>query len=194
MAEYGEEQVWKMYDDEERGVMRRFLEHGRAVRAERERAGPPQVKRRTSCRSCANGARFHRLPQDDAGLSCLTGSIHEEIIKSLEEGISSLNASIRSKRCPMNSAQWRRSNSSGRNRTKMANWRNAGEFITLPARTVCVAAGTSPNIIYEKSVQYTFKLDRWNQFFQGYKLVENGTRHLEPISDGSHEVGFFNFV
>ena len=51
---------------------------------------------------------------------------------------------------------------------------NTGEFDTFPARTVCVAAGTSPNVIYEKEKPGTFKLDEWRQFFQPFKLVKNG--------------------
>ncbi|MCV4607724.1 hypothetical protein OFB74_32990, partial [Escherichia coli] len=40
-----------------------------------------------------------------------------------------------------------------------------GEICEFPARTVCVAAGTSPNVIYEKEKPGTFRLDEWRQFF-----------------------------
>ena len=40
-----------------------------------------------------------------------------------------------------------------------------------------IAAGTSPNIIYEREYPGTFQLDEWKQFFQGYRLEENnGTK------------------
>ena len=38
--------------------------------------------------------------------------------------------------------------------------------MTLPARTVLVAAGTSPNITYEKEATGTFQLDAKKKFFQ----------------------------
>src|SRR5581483_1545112 len=38
IAEFGEEEVWRRFDSEERGVLEEYLAHGRAVRDERERA------------------------------------------------------------------------------------------------------------------------------------------------------------
>ncbi len=34
-AEFGEEETWARFDEEEVRVMQEFLEHGRAIRAER---------------------------------------------------------------------------------------------------------------------------------------------------------------
>jgi NAD(P)H-flavin reductase len=123
---------------------------------------------------------------------------HEEIIQSLEEGISFLEClnpveAIADEFGAVAAVRFER-----QRQDETGKWRHAGEFVTLPARTVCVAAGTSPNIIYEKERPGTFKLDRWNQFFQGHKLVEHGkrvggllpTRRLEPVAD-DREVGFF---
>lgn len=190
VAEYGEEQVWKMYDDEERGVMRRFLEHGRAVRAERERAvaageAPNFVP---LVRAWGGVSIAYRKTMQDSPAYRLN---HEEIIKSLEEGISFIECLNPVEALPDEFGAVAALKFERQKQDEKGKWRNAGEFMTLPARTVCVAAGTSPNIIYEKERPSTFKLDRWNQFFQGYKLVENGTRHLEPVADGSNEVGFF---
>jgi len=63
--------------------------------------------------------------------------------------------------------------------------------VTLPARSVCVAAGTSPNVIYEKEYGGTFQLDGRGQFFQGYRLIEDGARRLEPADAARGEAGFF---
>ena len=49
--------------------------------------------------------------------------------------------------------------------------------ITLPARTVLVAAGTTPNITYEKESAGTFQLDAKKKFFQPHAVGAN--------SDGS---------
>jgi len=37
-------------------------------------------------------------------------------------------------------------------------WKDSGQVVDLPARSVMVAAGTSPNVIYEKEHPGTFKL------------------------------------
>jgi NAD(P)H-flavin reductase len=44
--------------------------------------------------------------------------------------------------------------------------REDGSLVDLPARTVCVAAGTSPNVIYEKEYPGTFELDDRKQYFR----------------------------
>jgi NADPH-dependent glutamate synthase beta subunit-like oxidoreductase len=68
---------------------------------------------------------------------------------------------------------------------------HTGEMHEFPARTVCVAAGTSPNVIYEKEKPGTFKLDEWRQFFLPHKLERNGDgkMHVTPVEKG--ESGFF---
>ena len=46
----------------------------------------------------------------------------------------------------------------------------SGEHFTFPARTVCVAAGTSPNVTYEREYPDTFQLDEEGEYFRGYQL------------------------
>jgi NAD(P)H-flavin reductase len=61
----------------------------------------------------------------------------------------------------------------------------------FPARTVCVAAGTSPNVIYEKEKPGTFRLDEWRQFFLPHKLERNGKGEFHVVEAGKGESGFF---
>ena len=49
----------------------------------------------------------------------------------------------------------------------------AGDLVTLPARTVLVAAGTSPNITCEKEAPNTFRLDAKQKFFQPHRIVRD---------------------
>jgi NADPH-dependent glutamate synthase beta subunit-like oxidoreductase/NAD(P)H-flavin reductase len=190
VAAYGAERFWKMYDEEERAIMERFLVHGRAARAERERAAAagelpnfiPLV------RQWGGVSIVYRKTLQDSPAYRLN---HEEVIKSLEEGISFIECLNPLEAIPdefgaVGAIQFER-----QRQDEKGKWRATGELVTLPARSVCVAAGTSPNIIYEKEQPGTFKLDRWNQFFQGYKLAQNGTRRLEPVADDGREVGFF---
>src|SRR5262249_23650842 len=78
------------------------------------------------------------------------------------------------------------------------------EIVELPARTVCVAAGTSPNVMYEKERPGSFKMDKWKQFFQAHKATvdESGRLVVEPVenpkegfftsySDGRHAVSYY---
>jgi NAD(P)H-flavin reductase len=56
----------------------------------------------------------------------------------------------------------------------------------LPARTVLVAAGTVPNVTYEKEHPGTFQLDSRQKFFQGFRAVKgaDGVIALEPDANG----------
>ncbi|HEX6837568.1 MAG TPA: pyridine nucleotide-disulfide oxidoreductase, partial [Polyangia bacterium] len=61
----------------------------------------------------------------------------------------------------------------------------AGHLVELPARTVCVAAGTSPNTIYEKEHPGTFELNK-RGFFAPHKATRgsDGTVTLTPDPNG----------
>src|SRR4029453_4223772 len=68
-----------------------------------------------------------------------------------------------------------------------------GSRVELPARTVLVAAGTVPNVTYEKEHPGSFTLDSKQKFFKGFKAVpdrwEGGGLSprrfkLEPDPDG----------
>jgi NAD(P)H-flavin reductase len=58
--------------------------------------------------------------------------------------------------------------------------------VTLPARTLLVAAGTTPNVTYEKEAPGTFALDAKKKFFQPHSVERNGdgSWHLKPDADG----------
>jgi NAD(P)H-flavin reductase len=61
----------------------------------------------------------------------------------------------------------------------------------FPARTVCVAAGTSPNVIYEKEKPGTFKMDEWRQFFQPHRVERGADGGLHTVETEKGETGFF---
>ena len=71
-------------------------------------------------------------------------------------------------------------------------WKDSGEIVELAARTVMIAAGTAPNVIYEKEHPGTFKLDKWSQFFQSHQLsTANGGVELIEDDDATRDRGFF---
>jgi NAD(P)H-flavin reductase len=65
---------------------------------------------------------------------------------------------------------------------------NTGESVEFSARTVCVAAGTSPNVIYEKEKPGTFKMDEWRQFFEPHEVRKNGDGKQHAVASKN---GFF---
>src|SRR5690606_834086 len=66
-----------------------------------------------------------------------------------------------------------------------------GDIREFPARTVCVAAGTSPNVIYEKEKPGTFQMDEWRQFFKPFNAVHNADGKIALIEAAKGETGFF---
>ena len=69
-----------------------------------------------------------------------------------------------------------------------------GEMHEFPAHTVCVAAGTSPNVIYEKEKPGTFKMDEWKQFFQPHKVERDGDGKLHVVEAAKGETGILHLV
>jgi NADPH-dependent glutamate synthase beta subunit-like oxidoreductase len=86
VAEFGETEVMKKFDPEELMTLPEFLEHGRAVRAERERAcGCRRGAELRTARSVV-GRSFADLSQTSSGFAAYRLN-HEEVQKALEEGI-----------------------------------------------------------------------------------------------------------
>ncbi|MBX3244201.1 MAG: FAD-dependent oxidoreductase [Acidobacteria bacterium] len=190
-AEFGEEHVMKQFDPEELMIVNEFLEHGRAVRAERERASAageepnfvPLVV------SWGGVSLVYRKRLQDSPAYRLN---HEEVQKALEEGINFIECMSPTEAVPddfgaIEAIKFERLNYIA----ETGKFEKTGDIHTFPARTVCVAAGTSPNVIYEKENPGTFKLDDWQQFFRSYKVEKNadGKQHLIEAEKG--ETGFF---
>lgn len=189
-AVFGEEAVLGKFDQEELDVLSEFLGHGRAIRDERTRAA-----------SAGEEPNFVPLIQSWGGVSLIYRKRlqdspayrlnHEEVQKALEEGINFIECMNPTEAVPdnYNAVQaliFERLDYVA----ETGKFEKTGEMHEFPARTVCVAAGTSPNVIYEKENPGTFKMDEWRQFFQPFKLEKNGGEmHVVEAEKG--EVGFF---
>jgi NADPH-dependent glutamate synthase beta subunit-like oxidoreductase/NAD(P)H-flavin reductase len=184
-ADFGETSVRGGYDAEELGVLDEFLEHGRAVRAERAHAAAVGEKPNfvPLVRAWGGATIAYRKSMLDSPAYRLN---HEEIIKSLEEGISYAECLSPVEAVPDELGHVKavifekQSNEDGK-------WKDTGEVHELPARSVMIAAGTSPNVIYEKEHPGTFRLDKWKQFFQAYTVSNDELIEVDP----NHEHGFF---
>jgi len=191
IAEFGETHVMKQFDPEELMVIREFLEHGRAIRAERARADAAgeQPNFVPLVRSWGGVSLAYRKRLQDSPAYRLN---HEEVQKALEEGINFVECMNPVEAVPdefnaVKALKFERLEYVA----ETGKFENTGELHEFPARTVCVAAGTSPNVIYEKEKPGTFKMDEWRQFFQPFKVERNGDGkfHIAEIEKG--EAGFF---
>ena len=186
----GEAQVLAAYSEEESGRLRTFLDHGRAVRAERDRA-----------RRAGEPPDFSRLVNEWGGVTIayrksLTDSPayrlnHEEIAKALEEGIRFVECLDPDEAVPDENG-WVKEVVFKRMRQDGGRWSDSGERVRLAARTLLVAAGTSPNITCEKENPGTFELDDRRQFFRAHRAERDagGNLRLVPVA-GRDDAGFF---
>jgi NADPH-dependent glutamate synthase beta subunit-like oxidoreductase/NAD(P)H-flavin reductase len=172
-----------MFDAEEWELLQEHLEHAKAIRD--ERAAALKDKREAQIQKLLDAwggvSLVYRKSVNDSPAYRLN---HEEVAKSLEEGVRYLEnlspvEAILDEHAHVRAVKFARKD---------------GSLIDIPARTVCVAAGTSPNVTYEKEYEGTFVLDDRRQFFRAHRAVrdENGTMLVEPVKAPSpNDPAFF---
>jgi NADPH-dependent glutamate synthase beta subunit-like oxidoreductase/NAD(P)H-flavin reductase len=177
-AEIGKDAVLAPFTVLERQILEEFLRHGAAVRAERARASaagekPDLVK---LVRSWGGVSLVYRKRMVDSPAYRLN---HEEVIKALEEGISFVE-NLNPEEAIVD----------GHNHVQAMRFSAPGRSVELPARAVLVAAGTTPNITYEKEHPGSFRMDSRKKFFAAYRAVRqpDGSFALESAEGG---LGFF---
>ncbi len=166
--EYDEEHFLPRLTGEERHILDTFLDHGRQIRMERERALSVSEKPNfiPFIRKWGGVTLVYRRSLVESPAYRLN---HEEVEKSLEEGIyyvenMSPTEALEDEYSAVRALIFERQKEID------GKLRGSGEFIEIPAKSVCVAAGTSPNTIYEREYPGTFKKDKWNNFFQPFHL------------------------
>ena len=175
-----EAELRKRFDDEEREALDRHLGHGRELRAEKARAAAegrePDVQKLLD--SWGGVTLVYRKGLESSPAYRLN---HEEVIKSLEEGVRYVEhmspvEAVLDERAHVKGVRFRR---------------DSGEIIELPGLTVCVAAGTSPNVIYEKEYPGTFELDDKKQYFRPYaaKVDASGQVTLSRATGARYRQG-----
>ena len=197
VGELGEARVRALYDAEELELLDEFCAHGRAVRSERKRAeragtSPDFI---SLVREWGGVSIAYRKRMVDSPAYRLN---HEEVIKALEEGIGFIEnvnpvEAVPDDRGALASVSFKREGNAGQPRGpegRVGQVARAGEeeLLTLPARTLLVAAGTTPNITCEKEAPGTFTLDSKKKFFQPYRAERNGDGRFHVVPDVN---GFF---
>jgi NADPH-dependent glutamate synthase beta subunit-like oxidoreductase/NAD(P)H-flavin reductase len=186
-GELDEASVRGGYDAEELSILDELLGHGRAVRAERERAAREgeEANFLPLVRSWGGVTIAYRKSMNDSPAYRLN---FEEINKAFEEGIAYAEMLSPVEAVPDQYGHVK-ALLFEKQVVEDGRWKDSGEIVELPARTVMIAAGTAPNVIYEKEHPGTFKLDRWKQFFQSYSLG-TGTEIIQD-DEASRTRGFF---
>jgi len=196
----GEAAVAAMFDEEEREFIAEQRRHAAALREERARAAregrAPRLQALLD--SWGGVSLVYRKRLIDSPAYRLN---HEEVAKSLEEGVRYVEnmapvEAVLDEYGAVKAVTFERQALDGK-------WKGTGEIVELPARTVCVAAGTSPNVTYEKERPGTFTFDKWKQFFQPHRAYvdDAGALRVEPsepedgyftsYNDGKHAVSFY---
>jgi NADPH-dependent glutamate synthase beta subunit-like oxidoreductase/NAD(P)H-flavin reductase len=187
-SDLGESTLRQGYDVEELAMLDEFLTHGRAVREERARAAAAGAKPDfiPLVRSWGGVTMAYRKSLYDSPAYRLN---HEEVIKAFEEGIAYAE-NLSPVEAVADEYGHVKSMLFEKQVVEDGRWKDSGEIVELPARSVMVAAGTAPNVIYEKEHPGTFKLDKWKQFFQAFDVSRGEAPELIEI-DPARDNGFF---
>lgn len=166
-AHSGEDKLLSIFDEEEKGILQEYLAHGRDIRAERTRAEASDEAPNfiPLLRAWGGVSIVYRREIEDSPAYRLN---HEEIIKSLEEGIDYYETLS-----PIEAIPDRFGAVAGvrfeKQQLKDGDLIGSGDYLDLPAKAVMVAAGTTPNVIYEKEHPGTFQMDGRKKFFKRYQ-------------------------
>ncbi|PWT71420.1 MAG: pyridine nucleotide-disulfide oxidoreductase, partial [Proteobacteria bacterium] len=168
IAERGAAAVRARWSDEERGIADEFLEHARAIRAEREAARQEgRVARIAELLQSWGGVTIaYRKRMIDSPSYTLN---HEEVEKALEEGIRFAEG-LTPLAVDIDKFGHARALRVAVQRPDAENALQPGGDTSLPARTILVAAGTQPNTVLSREDSRNFRLD--GRYFQA--CDENG--------------------
>ncbi|HEY2516859.1 MAG TPA: FAD-dependent oxidoreductase [Polyangiaceae bacterium] len=173
------DQIRAMFEDEEWTLLQEQLAHAAELADEKNRADAEKREPRVQALLAKWGGvtLVYRRALAESPAYRLN---HEEVEKSLEEGVRYVEHLS-----PLEAVLDERGHVMA---VKFA--RKDGSVVDLPARTVCVAAGTSPNVTYEKEYPGSFKLDAKGQYFQAHEARLEGEKvTIVPVTDASK--GFF---
>jgi NADPH-dependent glutamate synthase beta subunit-like oxidoreductase/NAD(P)H-flavin reductase len=190
----GAEALRAGFDPEELAILDELLAHGRAVRAERRRAAAAGEKPNfiPLVRAWGGVTIAYRKGLTDSPAYRLN---HEEVAKAFEEGIAyaenlSPVEALADERGHLRAIVF------AKQIVEDGRWHDSGEVVELRAGSAMVAAGTSPNVIYEKEHPDTFRLDRYGQFFQtfaasGSELIEGDDGFFTSYQHGEKRITFY---
>ena len=169
----------KALNPEERGTYQTFMEHGRAVRAERAAAHREGRAAALSqlVRAWGGVSIAYRKSLQDAPAYRLN---HEEVVKALEEGVRFIE----------NVSPTEVVSDAG-GRVTSLKLRGPSGAMELPCRALMIAAGTSPNTIYEREHPGTFGFD--GKFFRSHRIEGSGAA-VQLVADTTRDAFFTSYL
>jgi len=183
--ELGEATVRERLSSEERAQLDEALAHGRAIREERSRA-----------RREGRAPRFNALLDAWGGVTIAYRRTlvespayrlnHEEVEKCLEEGVV-IAERLSPREFLADEYGAVRAAVFDRMEVRDGKLVATGETVELPARTICIAAGTSPNVTFEREHPGSFEMDPKTRAFRSHRAVRDdatGKVRVEPDPKG----------
>lgn len=168
-AEIGEDEIRQNWTAEDTETANEFLSHARAIRTERARAEREGRRPRIIdlLHSWGGVTIAYRRRMIDSPSYTLN---HEEVGKALEEGVRFAECLV-PREVEVDAAGSAKALLLEKHRFDegLGLW-PTGETVTLPARTILIAAGTQPNTVLAREDEHHFKLD--GRYFQA--MDENG--------------------
>jgi NADPH-dependent glutamate synthase beta subunit-like oxidoreductase/NAD(P)H-flavin reductase len=164
IAERGEAAVRAIWDDEETAEADTFIAHGRAIRAERaaalrERRAPKLIDLLNAWGGVTIAYRRRLIDAPSYTLN------HEEVAKAMEEGIRFAEL-VAPETVEVDQHGHASALVLSRHRLEDGKLVASGEMLTLPARSILVAAGTQPNTVLGREDPANVTLD--GRYFQAY--------------------------
>ncbi len=177
----GEDSIRAVYDTEEIEILDEFLSHGREIRRERERAAAAGEKPDFPklINQWGGVTLFYRKGIKD---SPAYRQNHEEVHEALKEGIA-----LAEGMSPVEANEDQHGALESVKFMKLSeqdgSWLNSGEIEDVTLKSLFIAAGTSPNTIYQQEFPATFKMDK--KYFQRYepKWFDDDLPELVPMED-----------
>lgn len=158
----GENGFQKLFDREETILAEKYYNHGKQIIAERKRA---EEKGETPdflplLKEWGGVKLVYRKRLQDAPAYKLN---HEEVHEALEEGIEIVENMI-----PLEA----KLDEYGAVKSVVFERTGDNTTIEFPAGSVFIAAGTTPNITYEKEYPETFELDKKGKYFRSFEIMK----------------------
>jgi NADPH-dependent glutamate synthase beta subunit-like oxidoreductase/NAD(P)H-flavin reductase len=200
VRELGEARVRANWTPEEAEIANEFLTHARAIRA--ERAAAAREGRRPKFIDLLNSwggvTMAYRRRLIDAPSYTLN---HEEVAKAFEEGVRFAEG-LTPEEVEVDAA-----GAASAIRFQKSHWSDAeqklvrsGETVTLPAKSILVAAGTQPNTVLAREDEHNVTLD--GRYFQAYgedgakvkpeKIAKPGVVYvLMAVREDGRSISFF---
>lgn len=162
LLEIDKDYLINTFDDEELSEANIFFEHGKIIHETRKKAKENNEKPDflPFLKEWGGVTLVYRKNLQSSPAYRLN---HEEINEALEEGIKIIE-NLNPVECILNDYNAIES-------VRFIDSTRSDKEIILPAKTVFVAAGTSPNITYEKEYPKTFRMQESTGYYQPYKAL-----------------------